>query len=259
MCHVSCVCPDSNPSMSTGGDMLDYLVHSGNISKPDGLYATWFHRANNKEQMNSALRSKCTLNILSEYLNIVLKHSLLLWRLHSDKALPHSPKAMLWSWRLMSLWRVITHLLWNQYLSWPTHLMSIVTTLWTNGWMLCWPLEKVLLRRTDLISFFLLYLVFLNGFNALCVPAAMKLDFKSLESVGLSLDVLNKKNSHRRIDRPVWLNADIVQGPNVPAFVPPVNGTRWKRYIYMAHLDAQAVISYLWSAWPCISSREQRY
>ncbi|KAG8013846.1 hypothetical protein GBF38_016044, partial [Nibea albiflora] len=49
--------PASNPSLSTDGDMLDYLVHLGNISKPDGLYATWYHRANNKEQMNEALRS----------------------------------------------------------------------------------------------------------------------------------------------------------------------------------------------------------
>lgn len=57
-------------------------------------------------------------------------------------------------------------------------------------------------------------------------PAAMKLDFKSLESVGLSLDVLNKKNKTRGINRPVWINADILLGPNTPSFVPPINGTR---------------------------------
>lgn len=38
--------------------MLDFLVQSGDISKPDGLLATWFHRANSKEEMNKALTSK---------------------------------------------------------------------------------------------------------------------------------------------------------------------------------------------------------
>ncbi len=65
-----------------------------------------------------------------------------------------------------------------------------------------------------------------TGFNALSLPAGMKLDFKSLESVGLSLDLLKQKNSSRGINRPVWLNADIVLGPNVPGFVPSINGTR---------------------------------
>lgn len=53
----------------------------------------------------------------------------------------------------------------------------------------------------------------------------MKLDFKALEAVGLSLDILKQKSSIREINRPVWVNADIVQGPNVPDFVPPINGT----------------------------------
>lgn len=57
-------------------------------------------------------------------------------------------------------------------------------------------------------------------------PAAIKLDFKSLDSVGLSLDVLNQKNQSRGINRPVWINADILLGPNTPSFVPPINGTR---------------------------------
>lgn len=57
-------------------------------------------------------------------------------------------------------------------------------------------------------------------------PAAMKLDFKSLDSVGLSLDVLNQKNKSRNINRPVWINADVLLGPNTPGFVPPLNGTR---------------------------------
>lgn len=38
--------------------MLDYLVQIGEISRPDGLFATWFHRANSKEEMNEALSSE---------------------------------------------------------------------------------------------------------------------------------------------------------------------------------------------------------
>lgn len=51
---------DPLPSFSTNGDMLDFLVQSGVISKADGLLATWFHRANSKENMNKALASKHT-------------------------------------------------------------------------------------------------------------------------------------------------------------------------------------------------------
>lgn len=46
------------PSFPTGGDMLDYLIQSGDISERDGLLATWYHRANGKEEMNKALASK---------------------------------------------------------------------------------------------------------------------------------------------------------------------------------------------------------
>lgn len=45
-------------SFPTNGDMLDYLVLSGEIDKRDGLLASWFHRANRKEEMNKALASK---------------------------------------------------------------------------------------------------------------------------------------------------------------------------------------------------------
>lgn len=38
--------------------MLDYLVQIGEIGEPDGLFATWFHRANSKEEMNAALARK---------------------------------------------------------------------------------------------------------------------------------------------------------------------------------------------------------
>ncbi|KAM3915750.1 protein FAM151A [Leptodactylus fuscus] len=43
----------------------------------------------------------------------------------------------------------------------------------------------------------------------------IKLDFKSIQAVGPSLDVLLAKASKTPIGRPVWLNADIVAGPNV--------------------------------------------
>lgn len=38
--------------------MLDYLVRIGEIGEPDGLFATWYHRANSKEEMNAALARK---------------------------------------------------------------------------------------------------------------------------------------------------------------------------------------------------------
>uniref|UniRef100_A0A8D0HDX6 Protein FAM151A n=1 Tax=Sphenodon punctatus TaxID=8508 RepID=A0A8D0HDX6_SPHPU len=44
----------------------------------------------------------------------------------------------------------------------------------------------------------------------------IKLDFKSIKAVGPALGILLKKSSEVTIDRPVWLNADILMGPNVP-------------------------------------------
>ncbi|KAM6453817.1 protein FAM151A isoform 2-T2 [Liasis olivaceus] len=44
----------------------------------------------------------------------------------------------------------------------------------------------------------------------------IKLDFKNIRTVGPSLDILVKTSSELIIDRPVWLNADILKGPNVP-------------------------------------------
>ncbi|KAM4640628.1 protein FAM151A [Discoglossus pictus] len=43
----------------------------------------------------------------------------------------------------------------------------------------------------------------------------IKLDFKSIQAVGPSLDILLSKSSKVQINRPVWLNADILIGPNV--------------------------------------------
>uniref|UniRef100_A0A8C6XC18 Protein FAM151A n=1 Tax=Naja naja TaxID=35670 RepID=A0A8C6XC18_NAJNA len=43
----------------------------------------------------------------------------------------------------------------------------------------------------------------------------IKLDFKNIKTVGPSLDILLETSSKLNIDRPVWLNADILKGPNV--------------------------------------------
>ncbi|XP_041378357.1 protein FAM151A-like [Gigantopelta aegis] len=45
----------------------------------------------------------------------------------------------------------------------------------------------------------------------------MKLDFKSLESVAPALKILKKKHDQGRLTQPVWLNADILTGPNTTA------------------------------------------
>ncbi|XP_041697113.1 protein FAM151A-like [Coregonus clupeaformis] len=53
----------------------------------------------------------------------------------------------------------------------------------------------------------------------------IKLDFKSIQAVSPSLDILSMTNPTTGINRPVWLNTDILSGPNVPAFWPVVNGS----------------------------------
>ncbi|XP_069794126.1 protein FAM151A isoform X2 [Narcine bancroftii] len=55
----------------------------------------------------------------------------------------------------------------------------------------------------------------------------VKLDFKSIDAVNPSLDILVKKLNEMGIDRPIWINADILIGPNVPAFIQPVNASRF--------------------------------
>ncbi|KAL7386169.1 hypothetical protein ABVT39_004784 [Epinephelus coioides] len=156
----------ATPSFSTGGDMLDFLVQSGDISKPDGLLATWFHRANKKEEMNKALTSDA----------MILEADVTLegYGTPSEKPIP---------------------------------IMAHPPAIYSDNTLDQW-LDAVLESRKG-----------------------MKLDFKSLRSVGLSLDLLIQKNSSRGINRPVWLNADILQGPNVPDFVPPINGTRFLQLI----------------------------
>ncbi|XP_074120714.1 protein FAM151A [Sminthopsis crassicaudata] len=54
----------------------------------------------------------------------------------------------------------------------------------------------------------------------------IKLDFKSIKAVGPSLDILRKHTENGRVQRPVWINADILEGPNRPIAI-PVNASRF--------------------------------
>ncbi|XP_055978188.1 protein FAM151A [Sorex fumeus] len=54
----------------------------------------------------------------------------------------------------------------------------------------------------------------------------IKLDFKSLKAVGPSLDLLRDLTAQGWVKRPVWINADILKGPNVPISV-EVNATQF--------------------------------
>ncbi|KAM4557485.1 protein FAM151A [Fundulus diaphanus] len=151
---------------STGGDMLDFLVQSGEIGEHDGLLATWFHRANSKEAMNQALASDVMI-------------------LEADVTLEGFGTS-------------------NQK---PVPIMAHPPDVYSDNTLDQW-LEAVLDSKKGI-----------------------KLDFKSVESVGFSLELLKEKSSSRGINRPVWLNADILRGPNVPSFVTPVNGTRFLQLI----------------------------
>ncbi|XP_033975055.1 protein FAM151A [Trematomus bernacchii] len=156
------------PSFSTGGDMLDFLLQSGDISSPDGLMATWYHRANSKEEMNKALTSDAMI-------------------LEADITLEGYGTA-------------------NEN---PIPIMAHPPDIYSDNTLDQW-MDAVLASRKG-----------------------MKLDFKTLRSVGLSLDLLSQKskNSSRGINRPVWINADILLGPNAPAFLPTVNGTSFLQLV----------------------------
>lgn len=60
MISVASVDMEMKPFPSDG-DMLDFLLQIGEIQEKDGLYATWYHAANNKSEMNKALNSKSHL------------------------------------------------------------------------------------------------------------------------------------------------------------------------------------------------------
>uniref|UniRef100_A0A673BDR6 Protein FAM151A n=1 Tax=Sphaeramia orbicularis TaxID=375764 RepID=A0A673BDR6_9TELE len=148
----------STPSFATGGDMLDYLIQSGDISHHDGLLATWFHRANNKAEMNKALASDVMI-------------------LEADVTLEGygTPNVA------------------------PIPIMAHPPDIYSDNTLDQW-LDAVLSSKKGI-----------------------KLDFKNIESVGLSLDLLRRYNNSRGINRPVWLNADILRGPSVPVFLELVN------------------------------------
>ncbi|XP_051809496.1 protein FAM151A isoform X2 [Acanthochromis polyacanthus] len=165
--------PAPLPSFPPGGDMLDFLVQAGEISKPDGLFASWYHRANSKEEMNEALAS----DVMILEADVTLRG----YGTSSEEPVP-----------------IMAH---------PPAVHSDNTL---DEW-----LDAVLASRK-----------------------AMKLDFKALESVGLSLDLLSRKNSSQGLNRPVWLNADILIGPNTPGFMPTVNGTRFLQLVQEKFPDA---------------------
>lgn len=112
--------------------------------------------------------------------------------------------------------------------------------------MLYWLLEKVQIRAvsTEHPS---------DQFLKACSFAGIKLDFKALESVGLSLDLLKQKESNKGINRPVWLNADILRGPNVPSFVAPVNGSG---YEILARPDTDPRTEFRVRKGKCLTSKD---
>ncbi|XP_070365945.1 protein FAM151A isoform X2 [Equus asinus] len=65
----------------------------------------------------------------------------------------------------------------------------------------------------------------------------IKLDFKSLKAVGPSLDLLRQLTEDGRVRRPVWINADILRGPNVPISV-EVNATRFLALVQEKYPEA---------------------
>ncbi|XP_046518530.1 protein FAM151A isoform X2 [Equus quagga] len=65
----------------------------------------------------------------------------------------------------------------------------------------------------------------------------IKLDFKSLKAVGPSLDLLRRLTEDGRVRRPVWINADILRGPNVPISV-EVNATRFLALVQEKYPEA---------------------
>ncbi|XP_032695690.1 protein FAM151A [Lontra canadensis] len=65
----------------------------------------------------------------------------------------------------------------------------------------------------------------------------IKLDFKSIKAVGLSLDLLRQLTEDGRVRRPVWINADILRGPNVPISV-EVNASRFLALVQEKYPEA---------------------
>nr|XP_044995085.1 protein FAM151A [Jaculus jaculus] len=65
----------------------------------------------------------------------------------------------------------------------------------------------------------------------------IKLDFKSIRAVGPSLDLLRQLTEAGRVRRPVWINADILRGPNVPLPI-EVNATQFLALVQEKYPEA---------------------
>ncbi|RXN17494.1 protein FAM151A [Labeo rohita] len=143
------------------GDMLDFLIQIGEIQEKDGLYATWYHAANNKSEMNKALNSD--VMILEADINVQGYNTA------NETNIP-----------------IMAH---------PPDIYSDNTL---EEWM-----DAVLKSKKGI-----------------------KLDFKSISAMEPSLDLLRVKNQ-TGINRPVWINADILPGPNVPNFWPVINSSEF--------------------------------
>ncbi|XP_018608788.2 protein FAM151A [Scleropages formosus] len=145
--------------------MLDYLIQNGNIEEKDGLQVTWYHSANNKSEMEQALKSAAM--VLEADVNVEGHNTI------NETNIP-----------------IMAH---------PPNIYS----------------DNTLQQWLD---------------SVLKTKKGIKLDFKSIQSVEPSLEILRIRNQSG-INRPVWLNADILHGPNVPPFWPLVNGTRFLELI----------------------------
>ncbi|KAI2667418.1 Protein FAM151A [Labeo rohita] len=153
------------------GDMLDFLIQIGEIQEKDGLYATWYHAANNKSEMNKALNSD--VMILEADINVQGYNTA------NETNIP-----------------IMAH---------PPDIYSDNTL---EEWM-----DAVLKSKKGI-----------------------KLDFKSISAMEPSLDLLRVKNQ-TGINRPVWINADILPGPNVPNFWPVINSSEFFELIQLKFPD----------------------
>ncbi|XP_041133283.1 protein FAM151A-like [Polyodon spathula] len=161
-------CPAQEPGFSfpTDGDMLDYLLDLGLLQKKDGLLVSWYHSANNRNEMEKALKSDA----------MVLEADVNIEGYNTDGQT-------------------------------STPIMAHPPDIYSDNTLQEW-LDAVLKSSKGI-----------------------KLDFKTIESVGPSLDILKKKALESGINRPVWLNADILHGPNVPGFIEVVNATSFLNLI----------------------------
>ncbi|XP_023671674.2 protein FAM151A [Paramormyrops kingsleyae] len=166
--------PDTPPMMPfpTGGDMLQFLYQSGDITDKDGLQVTWYHAANKKSEMEEALKSSAM--VLEADVNIQGHNTA------NETSIP---------------------------------IMAHPPDVYSDNTLQDW-LDRVLQSKKG-----------------------VKLDFKSIKAVEPSLQLLRSRNQ-TGISRPLWLNADILPGPNVPAFWPVVNSTRFLELIQMKFPEA---------------------